>query len=60
MNKDNLQEQDKSQTELEILYEDDERAFESPIEGFRKGWKDMLDGNTIPASKILDALNNEN
>ena len=56
VNKNNPQVQDKSQTELDVHHEEDELAFENPIEGFRQGWKDMLEGNTIPASKLLDAL----
>lgn len=45
--------------ELDARHQSDEEAFENPAEGFRRGWRDMLDGNTIPASKLLDALNDE-
>ena len=45
--------------ELDARHQNDEQIFEDPAEGFRRGWRDMLDGNTIPASKLLDALNDE-
>ena len=46
--------------ELDARHQNDEQIFEDPAEGFRRGWQDMLDGNTISASKLLDALNYEN
>ncbi|MCA0455467.1 MAG: hypothetical protein LCI00_15950 [Chloroflexi bacterium] len=38
---------------------EDEAIFENPAEGFKQGWRDMLEGNIIPASQLLNALNEE-
>jgi len=59
MNADKPSEQPKQQSELDTRREDDELAFEHPAEGFKRGWQDILDGNTIPASKLLEALDEE-
>ena len=60
MNVDKLPKQPKQQSELETPHGEDELVFEDPAEGFRRGWQDMLNGNTISASKLLDTLNQAN
>ncbi|MBZ0285142.1 MAG: hypothetical protein K8L97_30695 [Anaerolineae bacterium] len=32
---------------------------EDPIEGFREGWRDVMQGNTFPVSTLWDDLEDE-
>lgn len=36
----------------------DEEA-EDPVEGFREGWRDVMNGNTYPISTLWDDLDDE-
>lgn len=36
--------------------EDDDMTEAEILEGFRQGWRDMLDGNVIPADEAMEQL----
>ena len=43
------------QADAEILDEE----VEDPVEGFREGWRDVMEGNTYPVSTLWDDLDEE-
>jgi hypothetical protein len=43
-----------SKIKVIVLVEEDNEDDESPVQGFREGWADVVAGNTIPASKLWE------
>lgn len=43
----------------ELAAEAEEDNIVDPVEGFRLGWRDAMTGNTIPASDLLKALDED-